>query len=306
MDSTVFTDGISNKSASDIYLLSLQSKQSRVTMSSLLNVMAKMLQKKKRHQDVDWSQLHYERILVLLSELSDQGKSPATINVYLSALKGVAKESWRKKLIDVESYQHIKEIRRIKGSRSIKGRALDLDELNKLIDYCMAQEGVIAMRDAAVIALVYGAGLRRHEAAGLMLADLNTQEGSIKVLGKGNKERVNALHDRNLDIIFTWLDERGLAPGPLFLRARKGNKLVNEPISGQTIYDIVIRRYKEAGLKRLTPHDLRRTFATKLLENGEDVFLVQDLMGHSSVETTKNYDRRDEKAKTKAAKALPF
>ena len=64
--------------------------------------------------------------------------------------------------------------------------------------------------------------------------------------------------------------------------------------------------YKEAGLKRLTPHDLRRTFATKLLENGEDVFLVQDLMGHSSVETTKNYDRRDEKAKTKAAKALPF
>jgi integrase len=295
-----------NKTASDIYLLSLQSKQSRVTMASLLNVTAMMLEKKKKHQDVDWSKLHYEKILMLLSELSDQGKSPATINVYLSALKGVAKEAWRKKLIDVESYQHIKEIKRIKGSRSIKGRALDLDELNTLIDYCMYQEGVIAMRDAAVVALVYGAGLRRHEAAGFMLSDLDVDAGTIKVLGKGNKERVNALHDRNLDIIHTWLDERGLAPGPLFLRARKGNRLVNEPISGQTIYDIIIRRYKEAGLKRLTPHDLRRTFATKLLENGEDVFLVQDLMGHSSVETTKNYDRRDEKAKTKAAKALPF
>lgn len=295
-----------NKTASDIYLLSLQSKQSRVTMSSLLNVLAFKMQNKKSHQLVDWSKLNYEIILMLLSDLSDEKKSPATINVYLSALKGVAREAWRKKLIDVESYQHIKEIRRIKGSRSIKGRALDLSELNQLIDYCMQQDGVIAMRDAAVIALVYGAGLRRHEAAGLLLSDLDTDNGTIKVLGKGNKERINALHDRNLDIIAVWLDERGLAPGPLFLRARKGNRLVNEPISGQTIYDIIIRRYKEAGLKRLTPHDLRRTFATKLLENGEDVFLVQDLMGHSSVETTKNYDRRDEKAKNKAAKALPF
>jgi len=298
--------GFGNKTASDIYLLSLQSKQSRVTMKSLLNVIGYKLQNQKTHETVDWSKLDYEIILMLLSDLSEEGKSPATINVYLSALKGVAKEAWRKKLISVEDYQHIKEIKRIKGTRSIKGRALDLDELNQLIDYCMQQEGVIAMRDAAVIALVYGAGLRRHEAAGLLLSDLNIKEGFIKVLGKGNKERINALHDRNLDILHVWLDERGFAPGPLFLRARKGNRLINEPISGQTIYDIIIRRYKEAGLNRLTPHDLRRTFATKLLENGEDVFLVQDLMGHSSVETTKNYDRRDEKAKTKAAKALPF
>ncbi|WDE14262.1 tyrosine-type recombinase/integrase [Thalassomonas haliotis] len=295
-----------HKSPSEIYLLSLQSAQSRVTMASLLNVVAYKLQQKKTHQQVDWSQLNYEQILILLSDLSQQGKSPATINVYLSALKGVAREAWRKKLIDVESYQHIKEINRIKGSRSSKGRALELDELNQLIDYCMGQEGVLAMRDAAVIALVYGAGLRRHEAAGLMLSDLDRSSGTIKVLGKGNKERINALHNRILEIVEVYLEERLTAPGPLFLRARKGNRLINEPISGQTIYDIIIRRYKEAGLKRLTPHDLRRTFATKLLEGGEDVFLVQDLMGHSSVETTKNYDRRSEKARKKAAKALPF
>lgn len=296
----------SHNTASEVYLLSLQSKQSRVTMASLLNIVAGKLQDKQSHQLADWSQLHYEKILMLMSDLSDQGKSPATINVYLSALKGVAKEAWRKKLIDVETYQHIKEIRRIKGSRSVKGRALELDELNQLIDYCMLQEGVIAMRDAAVVALVYGAGLRRHEAAGLLLSDLDLNAATIKVLGKGNKERVNALHHRILEILEVWLEERSLMPGPLFLRARKGNRLINEPISGQTIYDIIIRRYKEAGLKRLTPHDLRRTFATKLLENGEDVFVVQDLMGHSSVETTKNYDRRDEKAKKKAAQALPF
>ncbi len=295
-----------DKTASEIYLLSLQSSQSRITMDSLLNVIAQKFQKQKRHQQVDWSQLNYQVILMLMSELSQEKKSPATINIYLSALKGVAKEAWRKGLINVEAYQHIKEIKRVKGSRTTKGRALELDELNSLIDYCMMQDGVIAMRDAAVIALVYGAGLRRHEAAGLMLSDLNIPEASLRVLGKGNKERVNALHNRILEILDVWLIERGLEPGPLFQRARKGNKLINEPISGQTIYDIIIRRYKEAGLKRLTPHDLRRTFATKLLENGEDVFLVQDLMGHASVETTKNYDRRAESAKKKAARALPF
>lgn len=297
---------LANSTASEIYLLSLQSQQSRVTMDSLLNVLAFKFQRKKRHQNVDWSKLNYQSILMLMSELSDEGKSPATINVYLSALKGVAKEAWRKKLISVEDYQHIKEVKRIKGSRSSKGRALELDELNQLIDYCMMQDGVIAMRDAAVVALVYGAGLRRHEAAGLMLSDLNVEDASLRVLGKGNKERVNALHNRILEILDVWLMERGLEPGPLFQRARKGNKLINEPISGQTIYDIIIRRYKETGLKRLTPHDLRRTFATKLLENGEDVFLVQDLMGHASVETTKNYDKRADKAKKKAARALPF
>ncbi|MDO6426836.1 tyrosine-type recombinase/integrase [Thalassotalea sp. 1_MG-2023] len=295
-----------NKSASEIYLMSLQSEQSRVTMASLLNVVAFKLQKKKCHQHVDWSFLHYEHILYFLSDLSSQGKSPATINVYLSALKGVAKEAWRKKEIDVETYQHIKEIKRVRGSRSVKGRALSLDELNQLIDYCMMQDGVIAMRDAAVVALVYGAGLRRHEAANLLLSDLNLKEATLRVLGKGNKERVNALHNRILEILDVWLLERGNEPGPLFLRARKGNKLINAPISGQTIYDIIIRRYQEAGLKRLTPHDLRRTYATKLLENGEDVFVVQDLMGHSSVETTKNYDKRADIAKNKAAKALPF
>ena len=295
-----------DKTASDIYLLSLQSAQSRVTMESLLNVLSFKMQKKKHNSQVDWSKLDYQLVLTLMSNLIDEGKSPATTNVYLSALKGVAKEAWRKKLIDVETYQHIKEVKRVKGTRATKGRALELNELNQLLDFCTTQEGVIAMRDAAVIALVYGAGLRRHEAAGLMLSDLDRENGLINVLGKGNKERVNALHPRILDIIGAWLDERGFEQGPLFQRARKGNRLINEPVSGQTVYDIIIRRYKEAGLKRLTPHDLRRTFATKLLENGEDLFVVQDLMGHASVETTKNYDKRQDKAKQKAARALPI
>lgn len=288
------------------YLLSLESHQSRVTMQSYILQALDILQPGSDLQSFDWPSLTHNSLNLLRTRLQEQGKAPATINTYLAAMKGVAKEAWRNKYIDVETYQHIKEVKRFKGTREPKGRALSIDELNIIIDYCMSQEGPIAMRDAALIALVYGAGLRRSEAANLKLSAYKAKQAEIKVLGKGNKERVNALNDRVVDILECWLDERGRQPGPLFVRIYKGGKVTNEPISGQTVYDIVMRRYKEAGLTRLTPHDLRKTYATNLLESGEDIFTVQDLMGHASVETTKKYDRRDEKNKRKAARALPL
>ncbi len=128
----------------------------------------------------------------------------------------------------------------------------------------------------------------------------------LTIKGKGNKERVNPLNNRVIDIIETWLDERGRSAGPIFVRILKGGKITALPMTDKTVYNIIIRRYQECGLKRLTPHDLRRTFATALLENGEDFFVVQDLMGHASIETTKRYDKRGERKKVEAGRALPL
>ena len=117
----------------------------------------------------------------------------------------------------------------------------------------------------------------------------------------------NQIHNqRIIDILECWLDERGRKPGPLFVRMLKGNKITDMPISGQTIYDVVVRRYLECGLTRFSPHDLRRTFATNLLESGEDIFVVQELMAHSSADTTKLYDKRDIKKIRAASRALPL
>ncbi len=181
-----------------------------------------------------------------------------------------------------------------------------LDELNTMLDNCMAQDGPIAMRDGSLIALVYGAGLRRHEAIGIQLSDYSQEKANIRVVGKGNKERINALNDRVIDIIECWLDERGRHPGPLFNRIRRGGNITDQPISSQTVYEIIVRRYKESGLERLTPHDLRRTYATNLLESGTDIFIVQELMGHSHLNTTKTYDKRGDEEKVIAGKALPL
>lgn len=297
---------MSNQNPAQRYLKTLESEQSRVSLGSLLNVAANYFQPGTTLKTLDWSLLDSDLVYSFRDWLKRQKKSPSTINTYLSALKGVAKQCWHLKLIDVETYQQIKEIKRSKGSRIAKSRALELDELNQLIDHCMAEDGPIAMRDATLIALVYGAGLRRHEAVALELVNYQRKAHSVNAIGKGNKERTNALNDRVIDILECWLDERGRHPGPLFNRIRKGGNITNEAISTQTVYDIVVRRYKEVGLERLTPHDLRHTYATNLLESGVDILIVQELMGHANLETTKIYDHRKDKHKTGAAKALPL
>jgi len=290
----------------EIYLLSLESSQSRISMRSYLKRSIQIISDKDAIEDFNWSSLSYEMAYKLKDRLIEENKSPATINAYLSCFKGAAKEAWRQKIIDIETYQHIKDVKRAKGSREPKGRALSLLELNTILDHCLSQEGLISMRDAALIALVYGAGLRRSEAANLSLNAYHRKNGEITILGKGNKERINGLNDRVMDIVDCWLEERGQTPGPMFVRIYKGGKITLQAITGQTVYDIITKRYKEAGLKRLTPHDLRKSFATHLLNNGEDIFTVQELMGHASLDTTKIYDHRGKNKQKKAAKALPL
>jgi len=294
------------KNPAETYLLSLESEQSRVSMRSYLNRAIQIISGKDSILNFDWTSLSYEMAYNLKDVLGKEEKSPATINAYLACFKGAAKEAWRLKYIDIETFQHIKDVKRAKGSRKPKGRALSIQELNTILDHCMSQDGLIAMRDAALIALVYGAGLRRSEAAGLPLASYCAKRKEITVLGKGNKERTNALNDRVVDIVDCWIEERGRVAGPLFVRVYKGNRITNNKITGQTVYDIIIRRYKEAGLIRMTPHDLRKTYATLLLDNGEDIFTVQELMGHASLDTTKIYDKRGDKKARKASKALPL
>lgn len=294
------------ENAAEVYLLSLQSKQSRTGMRSLLRNAVNFFDKNETIETFNWAGLKYPDINLFINELLQNNKSPNTINTYLAAIKGTAREAWRLRQMSIDDYHRIKEVKRIAGSRTDKGRTLSSEELNAMLDHCMVLDGPIAMRDGCLIALVYSAGLRRHEASGLPLSAYNADDKEISILGKGNKQRVNPLNDRVVDILEAWLEERGRQEGPIFVRIRKGGKITDNPISGQSVYDIVIRRYKEAGLTRLTPHDLRRAFATNLLANGEDLFIVQELMGHSTLETTKTYDKRGEAEKVRAGRSLPL
>lgn len=300
------------------YINSLPLEQSRISMRSLISNAVKIIDANATIETYDWSLLSEDVIVEIRNHLSKKvkgkeknkgvklGKAPATVNAYLSGLKGVAKFAKKGGFITKETHDDINEISRVPGNSESKGRALSLKELNTILDHCMSQDGPLSLRDATLIALMYGAGLRRTEATTLLLKDYRDKVGELNIIGKGGKSRTVGLNDRIVDILECWLLERGRWQGALFVRVYKGGTVSKESISAATVYNVIVRRYKESGLEALSPHDLRRSFATHLFNQGEDVFTIQELMGHSSSDTTKVYDKRKKDKNIRASKKLPL
>lgn len=286
------------------YLLSLNSPRSRQTMGSFLGGVARLLGAESSTTCI-WGSLRRHHIMAVTELLRDSGRATATINTYLSALKGVAREAWMLKMMDVESYQHILAVRNLRGSRLPRGRALTTDEIRHLFSVCENDKSFIGPRDAALLGTILGCGLRRSEAVGLKLSDVVTQERALRVLGKGNKERLAYMPTGTWQRLQTWIDEvRGENEGPLFTRIRRFDTLTNDRLTDQAVYHILQVRQTQAGIAKCAPHDLRRTFATAMLDNGEDLITVKDAMGHASVTTTQQYDRRGEKRLQNARERL--
>ncbi|MDH6164826.1 site-specific recombinase XerD [Leclercia adecarboxylata] len=277
------------------YLLSLSSPRSRQTMASFLGIVAKMLGAESA-DSCSWGSLRRHHVMGITELLRDTGRATATINTYLSALKGVAKEAWMLKLMDVESFQHIRAVGNLRGNRLPSGRALPPEEIRALFAVCEADRSCLGARDAAMLAVILGCGLRRSEAVGLDLCDIVTQDRALRVLGKGNKERLAYVPAGAWQRLQIWIDEvRGETPGPLFTRIRRFGDVTLNRLTDQSVYHVLQVRQGQSGIIKCSPHDLRRTFATVMLDNGEDLITVKDAMGHASVTTTQQYDRRGEK-----------
>lgn len=293
-------DNVTSLNPARAYLLSLNSARSRQTMTSFLNIVARILGTRDL-TDCCWEALRRHHVLALTEMLRDSGLAVATINTYLSALRGVALEAWMLKLISVEDYQHIRAVRSVRGSTLPRGRALSREEIRGLFSVCEADRSSKGLRDAALLAVLLGCGLRRSEAVALGYEDILPGERALKVLGKGNKERLAYVPAGAWQRLLLWTDQvRGEQTGPLFTRIRRHDCLTNDRLTDQAVYHILQVRQLEAGLDKCAPHDLRRTFATAMLDNGEDLITVKDAMGHASVTTTQKYDRRGEEKLRKA------
>lgn len=276
------------------YLLSLNSPRSRQTMASFLGIVAGMLGAASL-DTCSWGSLRRHHVMAVTELLRDTGRATATVNTYLSALKGVAKEAWMLRLMDVESFQHIRAVRNLRGSRLPRGRALPPSDIRALFEVCETDKSSLGVRDAAMLAVILGCGLRRSEAVGLNLRDVVTNERALRVLGKGNKERLSYMPAGTWQRLLFWIDQvRGEREGPLFTRIRRFDTLTNDRLTDQAVYHVLQVRQRQSGIAKCAPHDLRRTFATVMLDNGEDLITVKDAMGHASVTTTQQYDRRGE------------
>jgi integrase len=220
------------------------------------------------------------------------------------------KAAWRLNLLDRETMEQTVDVAPARGKRELKGRAVSADEIASLFAVCSNDTNeALGARDAAILALLYGGGLRRAEAAGAMVEDLDATRGRLRLIGKGNKERDAYLPTGTLAAVLNWLEHRGTERGFLFNRITKAGAIaVEHGITAQLIYHVVCRRHLEAGVEPFTPHDLRRSFISELLDAGVDLSTVARQVGHSNVQTTARYDRRDDTAQQRGVLQLdvPF
>jgi len=293
-----------------VYLARL-SERSRRPMRHALDVMADLVAHGENAASLNWWDLRYQHTQAIRSALMEYRKddgeplSPSTINAWLSALRGVLKECWRLGYTDAETYHRAADIESVRGEALPRGRALTKGEIYALFEVCRQDESAGGVRDAAMFGVLYIGGLRRSELVALNAADYDPETTELRIRhAKGGRERIVYASNGAADALVDWLVLRGDEDGPLFCPVHRSGNIHFGRMSSQAVFNMCAKRLKQAGIKDFSPHDLRRTFISDLLDAGADISTVQRLAGHANVTTTQRYDRRDEKAKQKAAELL--
>jgi integrase len=290
---------------SGLYLGRLKSETSRRTQRTALRQLAQLITGQPDPRLVPWWRLDYRVTETIAIGLGER-YAPATVNRYLCALRGVLRACWRAGLMSRDAYERAVDVEGVSAEREPAGRVLAPGELAALFASCAADDRPDGRRDAAVLALLFGAALRRAELAGLDLAsveELAPGRAVVLVDGKGRRQRRAFLGPGAAAALRAWLDTRGASEGPLVARIRRGGRIVHPlaRLSPRAVAELCARRARAAGVASFGPHDARRTFVTRALEAGVDLALVGELVGHRDPKTTRRYDRRGDDAKAAAA-----
>jgi integrase len=293
-------DTLVERNPARLYLACLTAKGRR-SMGCRLVTIARLY----GHQDLDsvpWHLMRYEHALAVRTHFLNRGLAPKTINTALCAMSGVARAAWNLGLMSTDDFMRVRHVKKVSGSRLPPGRALTQDELARLFDACARDKNPSrGARDAAILGIYAGAGVRRDEGVAVDLRDYDPETGALRVVGKGNKERLVYVAGGAKRALDDWVELRGRAEGPLLTSTHRRGTIYNRRLAGTAVYETVRHRARQAAIQRFTPHDLRRTFISDLLDAGADLVSVSKLAGHDDPNTTARYDRRGERAKMKAA-----
>ena len=229
-----------------VYLATLASATGRRTQRQALDTMAGMLS----NGAVDclafpWAQLRYQHTAAIRAQLMARYKA-ATVNKFLSALRGVLKQAWLLHQLPAEEYQRAVTLDAVTGETIPAGRELTPGELAALLATCETDLTPAGARDAAIIAVMYAAGLRREEVTGLDLESYDPGSGRLVVLGKRNKERKLHIQNGALANLRDWLAIRGSEPGPLFYAInRGGNVQAGHGLTPTSVHDLSLIHISE-------------------------------------------------------------
>ncbi len=221
--------------------------------------------------------------------LKDLGLSPASIRREISAIRTWYRFLMTEGVVTADPSERLETPRKWRTLPEV----LTPTEVETLLSAIPLEEP-LAFRDRAMLELAYGAGLRVGEWITLKMSDLLLDEGVVRVFGKGGKERLVPVGGKAIGAVALYLRElrprleRGKGTGVLFLNAR------GAPLSRMGAWKILRKYVQRAGLtKPVTPHTLRHSFATHLLEGGADLRSVQEMLGHADISTTQIYTHVD-------------
>ncbi len=222
-----------------------------------------------------------------LVELEEQGLVATSVQRKLASVRGLFAWAVERGIVEQDP------CRSLKGPRA--PRRVPVFLTNAEVDRLLGQpfdDTPQAIRDRAILETLYSTGCRVSECAGMKLRELDLEEGIVRVLGKGQKERLALLGGPARTAVAAWLPARRSLlqaakrtdPGALWIN-RTGR-----PLSARWVFQTVVDRARAAGLQTaLTPHGLRHSFATHLLDRGADLRTVQELLGHARLVTTEIY-----------------
>lgn len=272
---------------------------------SLLNRSASILKRGVDAADYPWEQLNYAAVAKIRAALLDDGYAVSSVNMALSALRGVALTAFNLNCVDAETLARIRSVKRVSGDIQRKGRALDRQEIRALVQAAKQHpQPVRRYRDAAIVLTLCGTGLRAGELVKLEHRDYDNGILTVRQ-GKGRKYREIHVADAVDKAIRAWLkvgaDEADCA---LFSRIQRNGRVASQPLTTTGLTGILAELQHTSGIARFTPHDMRRTFITRLLEQGVDINTVRQLAGHSDISTTTRYDYRGEEMKISASQQL--
>ncbi|UEM38556.1 tyrosine-type recombinase/integrase [Pectobacterium aquaticum] len=275
-------------------------------ITSLLNRSASILKRGADAAGYPWEQLNYAAVAKVRAALLDDGYAVSSVNMALSALRGVAQTAFNLNCLDAETLARIRSVKRVSGDIQRKGRALDRHEIRALIQAAKQHpQSVRRCRDIAIVLTLCGTGLRAGELVKLERRDYDNGILTVRQ-GKGRKYREIHVADAVNKAIRAWLKIVGVkeAGDALFNRIQRNGKTSRQPLTTTGLTGILAELQHRSGIARFTPHDMRRTFITRLLEQGVDINTVRQLAGHSDISTTTRYDCRGEAMKISASKRV--
>lgn len=231
-----------------------------------------------------WSEVTRAHIMKYLHHLNDQERSASTIARLLSSVRLFHQFLIREKVSDQDPSLHIETP---KKERKLP-KVLSAEDVDKLLN--IHAKDPLSARNKAMFEMLYATGLRVTELVSLKVTDLHLTMGFVRCLGKGSKERIIPLGDMAKEAVEIYLE---VGRGALVKQKRTEELFVNHHgngLSRQGFWKILKAVAREMGVqKELTPHTLRHSFATHLLENGADLRAVQEMLGHADISTTQIY-----------------